>query len=329
MALTETVPEVIETKVPGTVTTKFSGVAVANVLFATDFSSISEAALPYAAAICRHFGATLHLAHVLSDAGLLMMSGGIDYISMGTIYEDSHTEAKEKLERIATRLGEMPHRSYVRHGAIWNNLAEIIKENEIDLMVVGTHGRGGFGKLLLGSVAENILRHAPCPVLTVGPQVSGHARLRSLASNHRDVAPVDLELRKILFATNFSPNAARAARAALRLAREFHARLTVLHVIENYTKLGTRPERMQEGLCRLQELIPGNAALQYEPERVLEFGSASENILRIGAEREADMIVLGARPAVEVGSTHLPWSTAHHVLARAHCPVLTVRGSID
>jgi nucleotide-binding universal stress UspA family protein len=326
MALTDSMPEVVETKVPGTVTTNFSCLAVANVLFAADFSPASEAALPYAAAICRHFGATLHLAHVLSDAGLLMMSGGIDYISMGTIYEDSHTEAREKLERIATRVGEMPHRCYVRHGAIWNSLAEIIKENEIDLIVLGTHGRGGFGKLLLGSVAENILRHAPCPVLTVGPQVSGHAKLRALEGSHRDVAPVDLELRKILFATNFSPNAARAARAALRLTHEFHARLTLLHVIENYTKLGSRPERMQEGLRRLHQLIPGNAALQYEPETVLEFGSASENILRIAGEREADMIVLGARPAVEVGSTHLPWSTAHHVLARAHCPVLTVRG---
>lgn len=326
MAPTESVPEVVETKVPGTVTTNFTGLAVANVLFATDFSPISEAALPYAAAICRRFGSTLHLTHVLSDTSLLMMSGGIDYISMGTIYDDSHNEAKEKLERIAMGLGEMPYRLYVRHGVIWKSLARIIKENEIDLIVVGTHGRGGFGKLLLGSVAENILRHAPCPVLTVGPEVSGHAKLPVPESRHRDVAPVDVELRKILFATNFSSNAARAARAAVRLAQEFHARLTLLHVIENYTNLGSRPERIQDGLRRLQELIPDNATLQYSPERVLEFGSAGENILQIAGEREADMIVLGARPVVEVGSTHLPWSTAHDVLASAHCPVLTVRG---
>jgi nucleotide-binding universal stress UspA family protein len=328
MALTETTPQIKEDQsaICGTVSTTFAGLAVRNVLFATDFSAISATALPYAAAICRHFGSTLHLAHVMSDAGLLMMSGGIDYVSLGTIYEDAHTEAKEKLERIAMHLGEMPHRCYVRHGQVWKNLAEIIEAERIDLIVVGTHGRGGFGKLLLGSVAENILRHAPCPVLTVGPQVSGRAKLPTLESKHRDVAPVDLELREILFATNFSPNAARSVRAAVRLAEEFHAHLTLLHVIENYSDLGSRPGPMEDGLGRLQELIPEDANLQYTPERELEFGSASENILRVASDREADMIVLGARAAIEVGTTHLPWSTTHHVLAHAHCPVLTVRG---
>lgn len=140
MALTETTPElqtephkIRETQdMCGSVSTTFAAVAVRNVLFATDFSSISAAALPYAAAICRHFGSTLHLAHVMSDAGLLMMSGGIDYVSLGTIYEDAHTEAKEKLERIAMRLGEMPHRCHVRHGQVWKNLAEIIEADRFD-----------------------------------------------------------------------------------------------------------------------------------------------------------------------------------------------------
>jgi len=330
MALMETTSEiqkeVQQKEVPGKVTTSFSGVSIQNVLFATDFSPTSEAALPYATAICRHFGSTLHLAHVMSDSGLLMMSGGVDYISMGTIYEDAHTEAKEKLEAIAMRLGEIPHRCHVRHGQVWKNLEEVVGDHKIDLIVVGTNGRGGFGKLLLGSVAEDVLRHAICPVLTVGPRVAGRARLAVPQGRARDVAPVDLELHEILFATNFGRSAARAARAAVRLAEEFHARLTLLHVIEDYTDLSSRPGPMEDGLARLQRLIPENAALQYAPERALEFGSASENILRLASEREADMIVLGARASIEVGSTHLPWSTTHHVLAHAHCPVLTVRG---
>src|SRR5208337_746909 len=129
--------------------------AVKNVLFATDFSACSEAALPYAGAICRRFGGTLHLAHVLSDASLLMMTGGVDYVSMGTIYDDANTEAKEKIEKIAAQFDSIPHRNYVRHGSVWGNLAEIIAANHIDLIVVGTHGRTGLGKLLLGSVAED------------------------------------------------------------------------------------------------------------------------------------------------------------------------------
>src|SRR5579863_4562945 len=174
-----------------------AAISLKNVLFATDFSATSEAALPYATAICRRFGGTLHSVHVLSDSNVLMMTGGVDYVSMGTLYEDAHTEAKEKLDQLAARFSGIPYRNYVRHGEVWRNLEAIVVENEIDLIVVGTHGRTGLGKLLLGSVAEDILRHAFCPVLTVGPKVSGRARLPVLPNQGRDLAPVELELRQI------------------------------------------------------------------------------------------------------------------------------------
>jgi nucleotide-binding universal stress UspA family protein len=301
-----------------------SFVSIRNVLFATDFSATSEAALPYAAAICRRFGATLHAVHVLSEASLLMMTGGVDYVSMGTIYDDARNEAKERLEHIGDCLEGVPHRSYVRHGQVWNNLECIIGENEIDLIVLGTHGRTGLGKLLLGSVAEDILRHAACPVLTVGPKVSGHAKLPSIADAH-DVAPPELEIREIVCATNFGRNSNVVADAAVSLAEEFRARLALLHVIEDYTQLGRKPEPMEEGLRRLQGLVPAGAPLQYAPEFVLEFGSAPEQILKVASDREADIIVLGARSSAEIGTSHFPWSSAHHVIARAYCPVLTIR----
>jgi len=326
MALVEAKPEtaVIES-VPGKATTAFSALSVKNVLFATDFSATSEAALPYAAAICRRFGSTLHTAHVLSDASLVMMTGGVDYVSMGTIYEDAHTEAKEKLDLLSDRLEGIPHRSYVRHGQVWKNLAAVIDDNQVDLIVVGTHGRTGLGKLLLGSVAEDILRHASCPVLTVGPKVSGRAKLPALQSSGRDLAPLELELREIVFATNFAKSAERVAHEAILLATEFRARLTLMHVIEDYTHLGSQPGPIEEGTRKLKELIPMNAVLQHLPETVIEFGHAPERILKVAADREADMIVLGARASAEVGTTHLPWSSAHHVIAQAHCPVLTIR----
>jgi nucleotide-binding universal stress UspA family protein len=97
-------------------------VAVKNVLFATDFSATSDAALPYAAAICRRFGSTLHAVHVLSEASLLMMTGGVDYVSMGTIYDDAQNEAKERLDQIAVRLEGIPHRSYVQYGQVWKSV---------------------------------------------------------------------------------------------------------------------------------------------------------------------------------------------------------------
>jgi nucleotide-binding universal stress UspA family protein len=301
-----------------------TALSIRNVLFATDFSPTSEAALPYAIAICRRFRGTLHVAHVLSDASLLMMAGGMDYVSMGTIYEDAHNEARDKLGQISSHFETIPHRNYVRHGAVWKNLAAIVEESKIHLMVVGTHGRTGLEKLLLGSVAEDILRHASCPVLTVGPKVAGRAKLPAFANHGSDLAPVELEVRQILFATNFSTSAVHGGQVAAWLAEEFHSRLTLMHVMEDYSGLGSQPEPIEENLQKLRNLIPLNSELQYIPETLVEFGRAPERILKAAEEREADMIILGARAPLEVGTTHLP-SAAHHVIAHAHCPVLTVR----
>ena len=300
-------------------------VSVKNVLFATDFSATSDAALPYAAAICRRFGGTLHLFHALSEASLLMMTGGVDYVSMGTIYDDAEDEAKQRLEQICAPLEGIPHRIYVRHGQVWNGLSPILEQNNIDLIVLGTHGRTGLGKLLLGSVAEDILRHAACPVLTVGPKVSGHAKLLAIPEHGHDVAPPELELRHIVCATNFGKNSDAVAQSAIALAEEFRSRFTLLHVIEDYTQLGRKPGPMEEGLSRLQEFVPRDSTLQYPPELLLDFGPAPERILKVASEREADMIVLGARSSAEVGTSHFPWSSAHYVIAQAHCPVLTIR----
>ena len=309
----------------GETKTSFSALSVRNVLFATDFSATSDAALPYAAAICRRFGSTLHTVHVLSDASILMMSGGVDYVSLGTIYDDAQNEAKERLAQISDRMEGLPCRNYVRHGQVWKNLASIIEENDIDLIVVGTHGRKGLGKLLLGSVAEDILRHAPCPVLTVGPKVCGRAKLPTLRGCGRDLAPPELELRQILYATNFAQGAERLAHEAILLADEFRSRLILMHVIEDYTRLGSNSGPIEKTTQKLKELIPGNTALQHLPETMIEFGHPAERILKVAADREADMIVLGARSSAEVGTSHSPWSSAHHVIAQAHCPVLTIR----
>src|ERR1022692_4480167 len=213
---------------------KPSAISVNNVLYATDFSATSESAFPYATAICRRFGGTLHIAHVLSDTNLLLMTGGVDYVSVGTIYEDTHNLAQEKIQQLALRLGKIPHRTYVRHGQVWTNLSGIVVENRIDLIVVGTHGRTGLGKLLLGSVAEDILRHAPCPVLTVGPGVRGRAKLPEFHGEGR--APVELELQHIVYAANFTIASLLVAPVAIGLAQEFGARLTLMHVIEDYAK---------------------------------------------------------------------------------------------
>jgi nucleotide-binding universal stress UspA family protein len=300
-----------------------AAISIKNVLYATDFSATSEAALPYATAICRRFGSTLHMAHVLSDTSLLTMAGGLDYVGFETLYQDAQTMAQERIQEIADRLGKIPYRIYLRHGAVWSNLRDIVANNRVDLIVVGTHGRGGLGKLVLGSVAEDILRHAPCPVLTVGPGVCGRAKLREFHGEGRELAPADLDLRRILCAVNITPVSPQVAGLAAALAKDFAAQLTVMHVIEQYTNTQDRKMLIETAVKRLQAVLPKDPPLAYTPEIVAKVGSPAERIVKEAVDREADLVVLGAHPARL--TTHLPLTTVHDVIALATCPVLTVR----
>lgn len=299
-----------------------AAISVRNVLYATDFSATSDVALPYASAICRKFGSTLHVAHILSDTSLLLMTGGVEYATFELLYEDAIAIAKEKVEAVQARLGGIPSRSHVRHGQVWKNLSGIVAENNIDLIVVGTHGRTGLGKLMLGSAAEDILRHAPCPVLTVGPKIRGHAKLPEYG-NGSILAPVKLELQHILCAMSLAPGSQTLAPIAIALAEKFEARLTLMRVLEDYAKLDTPSGTIEDGVRQLQAVVGKDAKLAYEPEIVIEFGSPWSCIVKKAAEREADLIVLGARSVAN--TTRLPWSTVHQVVAHANCPVLTVR----
>ena len=301
-----------------------TAVSLKNILFATDFSDVSEGALPYAAAMSLRYGGMVHVAHVLPDITLVRPSP-IDPVTIGSIYEDAHSAAQEQMQQLSLKVKGFPHRTYIRRGKVSEVLSEIIREHQIDLVVAGTHGRTGVGKLLMGSVAEEIFRQATCPVLTVGPGVPKLGR----APVHRhgaELAPANVGFRHILYATDFTPNSL-AASYAFSLAQEFRTRLTLLHVIEEYwDHLYDRPGPIDAALRKLEDLIPEEADLRFAPEPTVEFGSPAEALLQTAVERDVDLIVLGARPGHIDAATHLPWATAHKVIVGEQCPVLTVRG---
>ncbi len=315
-------PALLQTHDPPEIKPDRSAISIKNVLYATDFSATSELVLRYASAICRRFGTTLHLAHVLSDTNFLMIANGIDYVSLGALCQDAHNAAKQKIEQIIARLHGIRTRGYVRHGQVWPNLREIIRENNVDLIVVGTHGRTGLGKLLLGSVAEDILHHATCPVLTVGPNISGCANLPDFDTDGGGPAPVALELGHILYATDFSSESLLVAPLAIGLAEKFGARLTLMHVIKKGSNLDLKPEAIGEAVRRLQAVVPKDAHLAYAPELSVPFGTPWECIVSKAIQGEADLVLVGAGPMR--GTTRLPWSTVHSVVAHAPCAVLTV-----
>jgi nucleotide-binding universal stress UspA family protein len=286
-----------------------------NVLLLTDFSEPSEAALPFAVGIVRAYGAKLYAFHVLLPAP----SAYLTPESTVAALESEEERAQEEMRRLESQISGLRHEIAIeRDIAVWPPLEQAIAANYVDLLVLGTHGRTGAQKLLLGSVAEEIFRRAEVPVLTIGPGV------RSTAHN-------DARFRRILFATDFSTHSLAAWPHALSLAQENQARLLLLHV-DNKTKPHAHDKASEDATQQmrsdLEDLIPVNAAAWFQPEIAVERGDPRVKILDVATDWRADLIVLGVRSAAgRLGAaTHLDRATAHNIVAHATCPVLTVRG---
>jgi len=139
------------------------------VLLATDFSEASERALTYALALVARYGSDLFIVHATEP----QPREPIPLDPLPRELDRARIEAEREMKRIgkSAKLRDVPHNMIVQRGEVWDVLSGIIEREHIDLLVMGTHGRRGFTKLALGSVAEEVLHLAPCAVLTVGPNV--------------------------------------------------------------------------------------------------------------------------------------------------------------
>jgi nucleotide-binding universal stress UspA family protein len=284
-----------------------------NILYATDFSPMAETAASYAAEVARRYGAKIFAVHVrpLDSYGMAPPE------SWAALKEAAEFQAKEQAAHMNGLFHDVEHQSNVIEGGVWEVLSDLIGQQHIDLVVMGTHGRQGLGKILLGSVTESVLRRAPCPVLTIGPQVEIDPERAT-------------DMKRILFPTDFSAASEAAAPYAVSLAQENQARLDILHVIENRKvgELVDAPDLMLGAISRMRALLPDEAQHWCEPSFLVEEGPVAEKVLKTARERNADAIVIGVRRLEgEFGaSDHLPWHTAHKIISGAPCPVLTVRG---
>jgi nucleotide-binding universal stress UspA family protein len=284
-------------------------ITLKNILFATDFSAASDAAAPIAIQIASRYGAKIYGVHVNATDPYAAAAPE----AWAAMAEAAEKAAKEDAGRLNEQLQGIEHEVVIGEGKIWEVMSDLIEQKEIDLVVLGTRGRTGFGKTLLGSVAEQILRQSPCPVLTVGP----HVNLWS-----EEYA----KMREILYATDLAADFPMAAPYAVSLAQENQAHLVLLHVVED-PKAGDlvdSPEVVNVKERKLQQLVTEQAGLWCEPTYIVEQGPAAEKILDVAKRRHTDLIVLGARPAKGL-TTHLNIGTVHKVVSQATCPVLTVR----
>ena len=285
-------------------------ITLKNILFATDFSAASDAAAPIAIQIARRYGAKVYGVHVNRFDDYTAAAPN----AWAAMAESAERENKEDAGRLNEQLQGIEHEVVVGEGNTWEVMSDLIEQKEIDLVVLGTRGRTGLGKAILGSVAEQILRQSPCPVLTVGPHVN-------LWSDEY------AKMREILYATDLAADFPIAAPYAVSLAQENQAHLVLLHVIED-AKAGDlvdSPEVVDVKERKLQQLVAEQAGLWCDPTYIVEQGPAAEKILDVAKRRHTDLIVLGARPAKGL-ATHLNTGTVHKVVSQATCPVLTIRG---
>jgi nucleotide-binding universal stress UspA family protein len=284
---------------------------VANILFATDFSVTSDRALHVALALADWYGSKIFVTHAITPEPHYNIPLEPIPVELDPLWQI----ADEKMEKLHASeiLHGVAHETILERGNPWPVVSRVSRQQKIDLIVAGTHGRTGLKKLVLGSQAETIFRQASCPVLTVGPHVP--------VSDANRWNP-----KTVLFTTDFSDTSVNALPLALSIAEESESNLVMLH-ITTLIPIDDKEKAEIAVAARLKALLPPDAELWCKPQFIMKCDFPAEGILQTAEECNADLIVMGVRSrTLPNAASHLPWATASEVVSRALCPVLTVRG---
>ena len=286
------------------------------ILFPTDFSKVAEGAFAHAAHLALQHNATIHVFNVVGPDGE-NATNPMDFLSVDPAEEDAvqHVE----VQTVTQERGTVPViYAQTDSDSPADAIVDRTEEYDVDLVVMGTHGRRGMERLLSGSVSEEVVRRAPCPVFTVlahdengaGPQIN------------RVLAPVDLSDQSELVLNH-----------AVALAESYTAPLDLLHVVEEaaYPNVyGLDPltpslppvqDRAREAL----ETLASNVELRTDPVNVhVLAGNAARDIVEFAEDNAADLIVMATHGRTGL-ERFLIGSVAEKVVRRAPCPVFTIK----
>lgn len=286
------------------------------ILCPVDFSQFSTKAYDYAYSLARHYGAKLLLQHVVAPIGGSYPLYALPGASLATIDWDLTADAEKRLKEIVEkRASNGCQAEFVVHkGYIPEAILAFAASQHIDMIVMGTHGRRGWDRLVTGSVTERVLRKAGCPVLVVRKPVHDFV--------DPNVTDNVVRLQKILFCTDFSENSSAALEYAVSLAQEYLAELTNGHVLEEFP--GTDlPAKTQEIEHKLRQAIPPKVLDLCRVELKVRMGKPYQEIIQLAVEDRTDLVVLGIRGR---SATDLAvfGSTTNRVIQLGPCPVLAV-----
>lgn len=279
--------------------------SIHNILCPTDFSESAASAFAEAVRLARWFGAKVTVAHVMPYA--VPIAADMGYVPLSDVQDAAARKAAlEELRRFVeiAEPDDVPIATVCRQGDPCGEIRALAKETAADLIVMGTHGRSGFKRVVLGSVTEAVLDHPPAPVLTV----------------NRSLPPRTGPFRTVLCATDVSAWSAGTVDAALAMADEGAKRLIVLSVIEHRVDSSGTLDRA--ALAALRDMIPVEVPRAYPIDGRVAYGEPEREILTVAANEGADLVVMGTRG----GSTlrHLFGSTVRRVVRDAACSVMVV-----
>jgi len=298
-----------------------------NILVAVDFSEASRRALSEAVAMASIHDSLVSVVHVARTDWRYEMLENPPEIDLARSDEQQRLNAFIRDAHPKRDIGA----AIIKAGPVVQGVLSAIADTHADLLVMGTRGRGGLSKLALGSVAEELLRIAPCPVLTVGPK--------------SEITATQEGLRAILLATDFGKGSIEAIPLTLALAKSQRAKLILMHMLppipapstslSAFAPATTAADEVEEWerssrkryVHEMKNCLPADTGLEQEPEYIVGTDFLPEGILMAAEQSKAGLIVMGATHTGSArAAAHIPWTAVHEVVRNARCPVLTVAG---
>ena len=287
-----------------------------SILCPIDFSDFSAAAYQYALSLAEYYNANVAALHVVE----FWKYPYAEYAAQEADYAKFSRALCEggelQLQRFVGQYsaGGLQPKLMVHQGNAPRCILSVAEKESMEVIVMGTHGRRGFDRLVLGSTTDRVIRKAACPVLIVSD--SSHNSLNvGRDGRHR--------LSRILYCTDFSNNSERARSYAISLAEEYGAELVLLHVAESSSDLASAEEIIAEHTQGLDKLMSEAERKSLTVSSAVRFGKPYEEIGRYAIETQANLIVMTARGGDAVDRAVFG-STTYRVIQLGPCPVLAI-----
>ena len=288
------------------------------ILCPVDFSEFSVSAYQHALSVAEHYQAKLVVQHIVE----LWRHPAADFAASAGLYEEYsqalRESGKKQLQEFVDNHtdDQIPPELVVHVGVAADSIVSFAQLQKAEVIIMGTHGRRGFDRLMLGSVTDRVMRTAPCPVLAASKPPHG-----SVAAG-KERGHVH-HLSRILFCADFSENSERALKYALSATAEYDAELTLLHVLDEVPGPAKTAEAVAAAAERLDRLIPPEDRETLKIKTAVRIGKPYAQIIQLALETQIDLVTMGVRGrgALDVA---VFGSTTYRVMQLGSCPVLAV-----